>query len=201
MIFVLQDYGPKVNFKRQKVQLGRFDGLPSFIKPALSHMNSHVASLKEFVPVELCCLDYRPERGASIDPHTDDCWIWGEKLVTLNLLSSTVLTFSTPPPPSPVHNASSCSASGATPAIEVEVLLPRRSLVVVEGPARHRWLHSIQRQHITARRVAITLRELATEFLPGGENEAVGRSILERALCFDGHPINFNRTAQTQSIT
>ena len=93
-IVVLQDYGPKVNFKRQKVKLGSFNGLPPFSEGLVKRMQSEVAELRGFTPVELCNLDYSPERGSAIDPHVDDNWIWGERLVTLNLLSPTYLTFS-----------------------------------------------------------------------------------------------------------
>ncbi len=186
------------------MQLGLFDGLPHFIQPIVARMNSSVLALKDFIPVELCCLDYRPERGAAIDPHTDDCWIWGEKLVTLNLLSDTILTFSTPhttptdntvPPTLEKHASSDTTPSSheAPPTVVVEVLLPRLSLVTVEGPVRHNWQHSIKREHITKRRVAITLRELACDFLSGGSHEATGRDILAKAAHFNGHPINLNR--------
>ena len=177
-----QDYGPKVNFKRQKVKLGTFSGLPPFSRPLVARMVKTVPCLCNFSPVELCNLDYRPERGSAIDPHQDDSWLWGERLVTLNLLSHTTLTFSTPPP-SPT----------APPSVttEIHVPLPRRSLVVVEGPARYRWLHCIKRQHIVSRRLAVTLRELSPEFLPRGREEDVGRSLGDVAAKFDGKPTNF----------
>jgi len=181
-----------VNFKRQKVQLGSFNGLPSYIEPLLARINATVPSLTEFVPVELCCLDYRPERGAAIDPHTDDSWVWGERLVTINLLSSTVLTFSN------YHGNVSQGCSNSPAPLEssatVEVLLPRWSLVIVKGQARHKWQHSIRREHISSRRIAITLRELAGEFLPKGRCESMGRTILDVASRFTGSPINLNRT-------
>lgn len=94
IIVMLQDYGPKVNFKRQKVKLGSFNGLPPFSEGLVKRMQSEVAELRGFTPVELCNLDYSPVRGSAIDPHMDDDWIWGERLVTLNLLSPTYLTFS-----------------------------------------------------------------------------------------------------------
>ena len=90
----MQDYGPKVNFKRQKVKLGSFNGLPPFSERLVKRMQSEMEELRVFTPVELCNLDYSPERGSAIDAHMDDSWIWGERLVTLNLLSSTYLTFS-----------------------------------------------------------------------------------------------------------
>lgn len=189
-----------MNFKRHKVQLGHFDGLPSFIEPLVSRVTSRVTP--HFIPVELCCLDYRPERGAAIDPHIDDCWLWGEQLLTLNLLSHTTLTFSTTHTttpasynPSNIDHTPSPSHDPAPVLVQIETLLPRRSLVVVEGSARYHWEHSIQRHHVTSHRVAVTLRELASEFLPGGKSyKALGKSILEAAASFSGHPTNLHRT-------
>ncbi|CAI5794984.1 Uncharacterized protein PODLI_1B043460 [Podarcis lilfordi] len=88
-----QDYGPKVNFKKRKLKAGGFAGLPSFSQEIVTRMRSH-SVLKDFSPVEQCNLDYGPERGAAIDPHWDDWWLWGERLVSLNLLSATVLSMS-----------------------------------------------------------------------------------------------------------
>lgn len=161
-----------MNFKRQKVKLGSFNGLPPFSKPLVERMHQSVPELHDFVPVELCTLEYCPTRGSAIDPHLDDEWLWGERLVTLNLLSPTILTFS-------------------YSSIEVLVPLPQRALVVVSGPARHTWLHSIKRQHIVSRRVGITLRELSCEFLSGGKEEEMGKHVLEIATSFHGQPINF----------
>ena len=89
----MQDYGIKVNFKQRKAQLGHFTGLPAFSKSLVDSMQSRVPELASFNPVELCNLEYCPERGSTIAPHIDDAWIWGERLVTITLLSSTVMTF------------------------------------------------------------------------------------------------------------
>lgn len=149
-------------------------------------MKQKVMELADFVPVELCNLDYHPERGASIDPHFDDSWLWGERLVTLNLLSNTYLTFSLP-------KASSCdlASNSSSPNTQIEVYMPRGSLVIVAGSARYQWHHSIQREHVTSRRVAVTLRELSREFLPSGSSYIpTGKSILERAAVFTGQQTN-----------
>ena len=204
----MQDYGPKVNFKRQKVKLGSFNGLPHFSKMVIKRMQSTLPELVNFEPVELCNLEYVPHRGSSIDPHCDDSWLWGERLVTLNLLSHTILTFSTPPHPHksmssqpktstvddslPPQPSLPSSPSLLPQSVQLHVPLPRRSLVIVSGPARHVWHHSIKREHIVSRRVAVTLRELTPEFLPGGTSyEDVGQIVLETASKFDGHPTNF----------
>ena len=37
--------------------------------------------------MEQCSIEYRPETGARIDPHIDDCWVWGERIVQVWSLS------------------------------------------------------------------------------------------------------------------
>ena len=54
---------------------------------------SRLPLLHGYRTIEQCAMDYSPERGSSIDPHIDDCWIWGERIVQLNLLADCVLTF------------------------------------------------------------------------------------------------------------
>ncbi len=159
------------------MKLGDFTGLPSFSEKLVKRFTSEVEGLRDFQPVELCNLDYRPERGASIDPHMDDSWLWGERLVTLNLLSNAILTFTTP--------------ADRTPKAQVEICMPQRSLIVVSRCARFQWQHSIQRSHVTSRRVAVTLRELSGEFLPGGLSYVPqGKAILETASLYSGKPTN-----------
>ncbi|KAI5127937.1 Alpha-Ketoglutarate-Dependent Dioxygenase Alkb 4 [Manis pentadactyla] len=74
-----QDYGPKVNFRKQKLKTTGFTGLPSFSREVVQRMGLYPV-LEDFQPVEQCNLDYCPERGSAIDPHLDDTWLWGERL-------------------------------------------------------------------------------------------------------------------------
>ena len=150
-----------MNFKKRKIRIGPFAGLPLYSRRLVNRF-SNCSCLTGFVPVEQCNLEYVPERGSAIDPHLDDCWLWGERLVTLNLLSNTVLTF----------------VDDSQPASPVLVRLPRRSLIVVSGPARYNWKHAIQRQHVTSRRVAMTFRELSPEFNDGGASDSLGRELI-----------------------
>lgn len=86
-----QNFGPKTNFKKKRVVPGQFDGFPDFSK-FLQDRFDDVDLLKGYQVIEQCSLEYDPCKGASIDPHIDDCWIWGERIVTVNCLSDTVLT-------------------------------------------------------------------------------------------------------------
>ncbi|XP_030648390.1 alpha-ketoglutarate-dependent dioxygenase alkB homolog 4 [Chanos chanos] len=173
-----QDFGPKVNFKKRRVRLGGFSGLPAISRKLVERMKEEPL-LAGFQPVEQCNLDYSPERGSAIDPHLDDSWLWGEHLVTVNLLSSTVLTMS----------LDEGTGEPDKEEVRVAVHLPRRCLVVLYGEARHRWKHAIHRKDIHSRRVCSTFRELSAEFLPGGVQEKLGSELLDIALSFKGVPL------------
>lgn len=212
-----QDFGPRVNFKKKRVRAGEFAGLPSYFTSVERKMN-RCAVVSDFEAVELCNLDYSPKRGSCIDPHYDDWWLWGHRLVTFNLLSDTVLTLSRPEQhwmltdedlidePSPpaaadycpqrstavVHDRSVCktwsvdfkdSVSTRTPPrlCVVQVALPRRSMLVLYGDARYKWHHSILREDVSGRRVAMTVRELSDEFLEGGASSDFGTQLLDIA--------------------
>lgn len=129
--------------------------------------------LSDFQPVEQCHLEYTPERGSSIDPHFDDFWLWGERLVTLNLLSDTVLYF----------------VCDEMLGVEVHVPMYQRMLLVVYGEARSEWKHAIRRSDIKGIRLAITYRELSEEFGDGGPRGTEGKTLLDIALGFKGQAI------------
>ena len=168
-----QDYGPRPNFKKKRVKIGEFSGLPPFSREFVARMKAFDC-LADYEPVEQCHLDYSPERGSAIDAHRDDEWLWGESLVTINLLSDTYLTFVS-------------GESGVYVAILVP--MPRRSLIIVCGEARHVWLHAVRRCDIKSRRIAITYRDLGPDFMHGGPHEAVGNSLREIAKTFGGKPV------------
>lgn len=140
---------------------------------------SQESLLADFHPVEQCNLEYTPERGSAIDPHLDDSWLWGERLVILNLLSDTVITMS-------LDQGWGGMDRGE---VRVAINMPRRSLFVLYGEARHRWKHAIYREHIHSRRVCSNFRELAAEFLHGGEQEKLGSELLDIASSFKGVPM------------
>lgn len=86
-----QNYGPKTNFKKMKLALGTFKGFPKYSQ-FVQERFKEVPLLSDYKTIEQCSLEYNPDKGASIDPHIDDCWIWGERVVTVNCLSDSVLT-------------------------------------------------------------------------------------------------------------
>ena len=136
-------------------------------------MQESVEELKDFVPVEVCHLEYCSERGSAIDPHLDDKWLWGERLVTLSLVSDSVLTLT----------------NEKFDNIKIQVPMPARSLLMLRGTARHVWKHGIERSDIHGIRLAMTFRELSDIFKAGGEQEEIGNKVLEIAKTFQGKPL------------
>ena len=160
-----------MNFKKKKLKSGNFNGLPNFSKFIVERLHTDVPQLQDFWPVELCNLDYNPERGASIDAHMDDTWLWGEHLVTVNLLSDTILTL-----------------THAEHLYEISIPMPRFSLIILKGEARNIWMHCIKRDDIKSRRIAVTLRELSEKFLLGDGYTKIGKPLLELASSYNGTP-------------
>ena len=171
-----QDFGPKVNFKKKKIKWAEFHGFPAYLNQIFNRIKKELSSevenvLENFDPIELCHLEYDPLRGSSIDPHFDDEWLWGERLVTLNYLSTTYLTLTRPP-----------GVENSDLGVEMKIKLPPRSLLVLSKDARFKWMHSIKRSDIVSRRVASTWREATDEFKPGGTSyESVGKYLYEMA--------------------
>ncbi|CAF1580230.1 unnamed protein product [Adineta ricciae] len=139
-----QDFGIKINFKKQTIKTKYFTGMPLYSKALLERLHTHRV-LSDFQSVELCNLDYSSERGSHIDPHIDDTWIWGERLITINLLSNTILSL--------IPNEQNSKKI-------IYIPVPRRWMIVLYGDARYEYKHAIQGQHIQDRRLAVTFREL-----------------------------------------
>lgn len=146
-----QDYGPKISFLKRKVSVGNFGGFPDFAINLFDRMRTNYPDLfNNFVPVEFCILEYTPERGSYIRPHYDDMWIWGDRLITVNLLSDTVLRL---------------TKEFKLPPYEIVVKMPARSLIIIKGEARYDWHHGISRYDVKSRRIAMTWREFSEEII------------------------------------
>ena len=198
-----QNFGPKCNFKKHKLSLGNFRGFPAFSRFVQDKFKA-VSILEDFQTIEQCSLEYDPKRGASIDPHVDDCWIWGERVVTVNLLSESVLTLirnkhperynldQVQHYPSVLKKDGSRDTSGDcfVPANEseesyiVRVPMPRRSLLVLYNSARYEWEHMVLREDINETRICIAYREFTPTYLPGGEKCLQGKDVLDVAKIF-----------------
>ncbi|XP_076234096.1 alpha-ketoglutarate-dependent dioxygenase alkB homolog 4 isoform X2 [Calliopsis andreniformis] len=193
-----QNFGPKCNFKKKKLRLGFFNGFPKCTQ-FVQQKFSEVPLLKNFQTIEQCTLEYDPLRGASIDPHIDDCWIWGERIVTVNVMGDSVLTMTPYYGPDTKYNLQStveysisCSNlkfdevnnKKHTEDINVRLPMPEGSLMVLYGAARYQWEHCVLREDVQSRRVCLAYRELTPPYLDNlSRNEEV-EEILQRASIF-----------------
>lgn len=178
-----QNFGPKCNFKKRKLKCGDFKGFPVSTKFVQDKFKD-VPLLEGYRTIEQCSLEYSPDRGASIDPHIDDCWIWGERIVTVNLLSDSVLTLT--PYYGNKYNIDlapikfvKCKSD-----VAIRIPMPARSLIILTQEARYGWEHQVYRDDIKERRVCVAYREFTLPYLPGGEYAHEGTGILEKAERF-----------------
>ncbi|KAM8715098.1 hypothetical protein ACLKA7_002185 [Drosophila subpalustris] len=180
-----QNYGPKTNFKKRRLQLGAFEGFPASTRYVQERFES-VPLLRNFQTIEQCSLEYEPSKGASIDPHVDDCWIWGERVVTVNCLADAVLTLN-------VYEEQQASKYNLdlVPQYEQQLLepllspeqlasykgkvlripMPNLSLIVLYGPARYQFEHAVLREDVSERRVCIAYREFTPMYIAGTDKE------------------------------
>ncbi|XP_044732932.1 alpha-ketoglutarate-dependent dioxygenase alkB homolog 4 [Chrysoperla carnea] len=192
-----QNFGPKCNFKRQTLQLGNFNGFPKFSKFVQDKFET-IPLLRNYQTIEQCSLEYTPDRGAAIDLHIDDCWIWGERIVTVNLLSDSILTLikyngnenrynlncvKTYPPVIPKDEEDYKDLESLSTSV-IRIPMPRRSLLVLYGGARYDWEHCVLREDILERRVCLAYREFTPPYLSNGCYENEGTVVIDRAKNF-----------------
>ncbi|XP_062142995.1 alpha-ketoglutarate-dependent dioxygenase alkB homolog 4 [Drosophila sulfurigaster albostrigata] len=176
-----QNFGPKTNFKKRRLQLGAFEGFPASTRYVQERFKSHPL-LENFQSIEQCSLEYEPSKGASIDPHVDDCWIWGERVVTVNCLGDAVLTLN-------LYEEQQAGKYNLKvleeyeeqllePLLTAEQLaeykgkvlripMPNLSLIVLYGPARYQFEHAVLREDVQERRVCIAYREFTPMYIEG----------------------------------
>ncbi|KHJ99211.1 oxidoreductase, 2OG-Fe(II) oxygenase family protein [Oesophagostomum dentatum] len=150
-----QDYGPKVNFKHKKVKTDTFVGMPEYADMLLEKMRAvSQDKLGNYIPFEMCNLEYDETKRSGIEMHFDDMWIWGNRLISINLLSGSVMTLANE------KSRQLCY-----------VWFPRRCLLCMADDVRYEWKHAIMPQHIRGRRIALTMREPSKDFQAseGGE--------------------------------
>ncbi|XP_072943692.1 alpha-ketoglutarate-dependent dioxygenase alkB homolog 4 [Epargyreus clarus] len=213
-----QNFGPKTNFKKKKIVPGNFDGFPKFSQFLQDRFES-VDLLKGYEVIEQCSLEYDPSKGASIDPHIDDCWIWGERVVTVNCTADSVLTMTpykggtnkynlqcadeyapvvTPDGTVDFNMKGASVLQASKPQVEKDVIiripLIRRSLTVLYGEARYHWEHCVLREDVPSYRVCIAYREFTLPYMDGGKHEEIGREIRRRGKQFWDHYTKYNIT-------
>ncbi|KAH8413169.1 hypothetical protein KR009_008630 [Drosophila setifemur] len=192
-----QNFGPKTNFKKRKLQLGSFAGFPRSTE-YVQRRFEEVPLLRGFQTIEQCSLEYEPSKGASIDPHVDDCWIWGERVVTVNCLGDAVLTLT----PYEVQQAGKYNLDLVShyeqellaPLLAEEQLsqykgkvlripMPNLSLIVLYGPSRYQFEHSVLREDVQERRVCIAYREFTPMYI-SGEDRQKGEPVRDKSQLF-----------------
>ncbi len=99
-------------------------------------------------------MEYDEQRGSNIAPHIDDVWLWGERIVGINILSDTAMTFYK-------ENVEDNYT------IEIELPFKRRGVYILSGASRFEWQHGIKPENIQGKRIVCTLRELSEEFNNG----------------------------------
>jgi alkylated DNA repair protein alkB family protein 4 len=180
-----------------KMNGASFQGFPKFSEFAQKKLKEVVPLLSDFQTIEQCAIEYRPETGACIDPHIDDCWVWGERVISINLLSDSVLTMSKYGGGVGKYNLKyhyqhvNNNATKVEELIEqfpiVRIPMPVRSLLVLYGPSRYEWEHCILRRDITSRRICMAYREFSGEYLKGGGlYEQAGKIVIDKAHTFYG---------------
>eukprot|EP00758_Cryptobia_borreli_P009661 Tbor_TRINITY_DN5500_c0_g1::TRINITY_DN5500_c0_g1_i1::g.12831::m.12831/K10766/ALKBH4; alkylated DNA repair protein alkB homolog 4 len=171
-----QDFGPNPNFKKKKLKLrAGLPGMPEELRPFLTRVGNLLDKtpytpcrpqnqqteeenknpiMRPFRVAECSSLDYDEDCQSSLDPHIDDTWLWGDRVVGMSLLNTTVMTF-----------------VGKNKM--VDVVLKPRSLFVMSGPSRYEWLHGIRAGRASGRRVSVTTRELSVEFEHSADPETL----------------------------
>ncbi|ORC92976.1 alkylated DNA repair protein alkB like protein 4 [Trypanosoma theileri] len=140
-----QDFGPKANFKKQKLKPSDLPGMPKQLKKILEKISFLVEqqTKKEYCIVEASVLEYTRESNSSIDPHVDDTWVWGNRIAGLNMLEDTIMTF--------INSEEKA----------VDLYIPRGAFFLLSDESRYNWMHGIRLNNIKNRRVSITFRELS----------------------------------------
>ena len=158
--------------------MGDFGGFPNFTKFIQNRFRT-IPLLESYQSIEQCFLEYEQKVGASIEQHIDDCWVWGERILTVSMLSDSVLTM-TYFDYAVERNAKRYNLdtfrqfnpdlyysilkdnelkNDQDKGIIIRIPMPRRSLLVLYDRARYEWEHRILRQDIIGRRVCIAYRE------------------------------------------
>ena len=151
-----QDFGPKINFLKKKIKVDNScRAVPPFLREILRRVSRSYADSKDrtlsvldgFNPIEMVALEYEQNRGSHIEPHLDDVWAWGPRIVGISLLSDSHMLFIK----KDNHGAEEV----------VKVSLPARSAYVMSGDSRYKWLHAISPSLVTSRRISLTFREMS----------------------------------------
>lgn len=123
----VQHYGYRYNYALRAVDASQFLGpLPAWAATLANRL--HDDGYASAIPDQLIINEYEPGQG--ISRHVDCIPCFGDTILSISLLSSCVMVFEP-------HRVQ------AKPEDRIEVWLEPGSLVVMQGPARYAWTHSI----------------------------------------------------------
>lgn len=127
--------------------------LPDFMRTVLLPRLRTIAwCMKDCVPNEVNAIEYRRAGGHSLAPHVDDRRKHREAIANLSLAGDCRMTYRKTPQKLRSGEEADDRSHG--------VLLPRRTLQVLTGPARYDYSHGIAHADLLSeRRVSVTMRE------------------------------------------
>lgn len=146
----VQHYGYKYDYKARRIDASFYVGaLPVW----LQHLAERLVSRSIFaqLPDQAIINEYEPGQGIAMHIDCEPCF--ADTIVSLSLGSDCAMKFE----------------QQESPFSKLEILLPRRSLVVLKGESRNRWMHGIAaRQSDTfnnqkrnrSTRVSVTFRKV-----------------------------------------
>ncbi|KAF7996143.1 hypothetical protein HCN44_010809 [Aphidius gifuensis] len=120
----------------------------------------------------------------------------GERIVTVNVIGDSVLTMTKFSGPNtkynlpdldtypPVVERQQPNADVIVGDVVIRLPMPARSLMILYGPSRYEWEHSVLREDIDLRRVCIAYREFTPPYLSSGKNSHETIEILEKSKNF-----------------
>jgi alkylated DNA repair dioxygenase AlkB len=164
-----QRWGVHCNLRTRQV-FSEDRSLPKFYSNILfPKINTNISSniLKGCVPNEMNAIDYRKSLGHSLSSHVDDRHLSKEVIINISLAGDCFMTFTPVQKPRASTDSggsgstiSSTISATTTTTDPIRVLLKRRCLQILSGPARYQYSHGIANQHLlNERRVSLTLRE------------------------------------------
>jgi alkylated DNA repair dioxygenase AlkB len=144
-------WGVHCNLRERRVDPAEHP-LPPFLQDiVLDRLEQRVRPMRDRRPNEANAIDYRQKRSDYLVAHVDDRQLSKEPIANLSLAGDCYMTFTNVKMPR--------HATAAMPA-QIRLLLKRRCLQVLTGPARYDFSHAIAANDILSeRRVSITMRE------------------------------------------
>ena len=145
-----QDFGVKINYKKKKIKSDfssiKFPLYKVYLENKLKSISN---SLFNTFPIhEIGNLYYIHNNGAHIDPHIDDTWIWGKRIIGINLLSDAKMTFSR-----------EVEVNNMKVLLSIDIPLIKGDIYMMTNESRYDWKHSIKKDNLVEDRLVITLRE------------------------------------------